>query len=347
MAQARQQAGWPIRLWLQPSLRVQLDGDNFASQAGATFALARSLRYYRDGRGTAVATQAILSLLLETALDGELRVPRPHRRLSIAVELRFAGLCHSRTRSSGEADDLLKQADQLLNYLRQQQRPMVRSSSRSTQPHHQRSEIDAEHAGSALQGVIRSQKLRRPSGNSTCSARRAHSISRNAAKQEPRHRLHAHAGLCRVVCAYERPGLQGRGLRDERLVAHVAISGRPRLGPQHWSGGFKRFRDGKIEFAVPDISSALCAGSLVEACRVARHAGDLPRLQRYERALLDSLQFLMSLQYTPAKTQHFVDPFRPSVLGAFHASHQDGNLRIDYTQHALCAMVQYLDAVIE
>ena len=55
---------------------------------------------------------------------------------------------------------------------------------------------------------------------------------------------------------------------------------------------------------------------------------------------------LMSLQYT-ATAEHFVEAFRPSILGAFHASPQDGNLRIDYTQHPVCAMVQYLDAVAE
>src|SRR6185503_12111697 len=55
----------------QPALRVQLDGDNFQSQAGGTFALARAARYFRDGRGSAIARQAVLSLLLETMLDAK------------------------------------------------------------------------------------------------------------------------------------------------------------------------------------------------------------------------------------------------------------------------------------
>ena len=93
--------------------------------------------------------------------------------------------------------------------------------------------------------------------------------------------------------------------------------------------------------------SAYCAESLAEACRVAKLMGDLPRYERYERALVHNIHFLMSLQYTSAKTQHFVEKFRPSIHGAFHASHQDGNIRIDYTQHSLCAMVQYLEAVVE
>ena len=63
--------------------------------------------------------------------------------------------------------------------------------------------------------------------------------------------------------------------------------------------------------------------------------------------LLANLHFLMSLQYNGPKTQHFIEAYRPSVLGAFHASHQDGNLKIDYTVHPLCAMVQYLDTVVD
>jgi hypothetical protein len=59
------------------------------------------------------------------------------------------------------------------------------------------------------------------------------------------------------------------------------------------------------------------------------------------------LQFLITLQYTEANTQHFADWYRPAMLGAFHASHQDGTLRIDYTQHAVCALIQYLSSVVE
>ena len=53
----------------------------------------------------------------------------------------------------------------------------------------------------------------------------------------------------------------------------------------------------------------------------------------------------LTLQYTEPNTQYFADWYRPRLAGAFHASHQDGNLRIDYTQHAVCALVQYLEYV--
>jgi hypothetical protein len=97
----------------------------------------------------------------------------------------------------------------------------------------------------------------------------------------------------------------------------------------------------------PQVLSGAYAGALAEACRLAKQSGDLPRYQRYREALERALQFLTSLQYTDANTQHFADWYRPTLLGAFHVSHQDGNIRIDYTQYAVSVLVQYLTDVIE
>jgi hypothetical protein len=93
------------------------------------------------------------------------------------------------------------------------------------------------------------------------------------------------------------------------------------------------------------VASAGYAEGLAEACRVARTAGDLQRFRRYGEALERCLQFVATLQYTDANTQHFAAWYRPRLVGGFHTSDQDGNLRIDYTQHAVCAMVQYLTYV--
>ena len=87
------------------------------------------------------------------------------------------------------------------------------------------------------------------------------------------------------------------------------------------------------------------AEGLAEACRVARKAGDLTRYQRYRGGLERCLQFAVTLQYTDSNTQHFADWYRRRLLGGFYASHQDGNLRIDYSQHAVCVLVQYLQYV--
>jgi hypothetical protein len=114
-----------------------------------------------------------------------------------------------------------------------------------------------------------------------------------------------------------------------------------------WVGGFRSWVDGKAVPLAPDIRSAEAAESLAAACRTARAVGDLPRLKRYSAALEESLRFLRTLQYTENRMQHFVESYRPALLGAFHASAQDGKIRIDYTQHALSALVVYLEHVAE
>ncbi len=71
---------------------------------------------------------------------------------------------------------------------------------------------------------------------------------------------------------------------------------------------------------------------------------DLDRYRRYAGALQLALQFTARLQYTDAGTSHFSEWYRPRLVGGFHASPQDGNLRIDYTQHAVSALTQFIDA---
>jgi hypothetical protein len=121
------------------------------------------------------------------------------------------------------------------------------------------------------------------------------------------------------------------------------------LDPRHplWTGGFMDWADGRPMPVPPQVTSASYAESLADACRVAHQAGDVARHQRYRETLERCLQFLSTLQYTEANTQHFADWYRPVLVGAFHASHQDGNLRIDYTAHGVCAMLKYLAFVVE
>ncbi|HZZ79905.1 MAG TPA: hypothetical protein VFE62_15405 [Gemmataceae bacterium] len=341
----------------QPSLRVPLDGDNFPSQAGATFALARASRYYRDGRGAAISRQAALTLIgLETMVDPQDATLRYTAAPPTAVErLSSNGYLISAIHELPDADkskDLLDQAEQLCTYLRQQQQSdgMLFVKSAGTTIKSGSPELDADRAGVALQGIIRSNK-HRPAPWKLEMLRKARTAYFAAWKDKKSVAL-----VCSHTPAYAEAFAQTKDKDTSFADAVFAMNdwlielqyheepGSPR---RHWNGGFRRYRDGVVEQSAPEISSSWCAESLAEACRVAKLSADLPRYERYERALMANLHFLMSLQYTGAKTQHFVEKFRPSILGAFHASHQDGNIRIDYTQHSLSAMVQYLDAVVE
>ncbi len=118
--------------------------------------------------------------------------------------------------------------------------------------------------------------------------------------------------------------------------------GQGELGRGAWAGGFQTWQDGKPVAQTPDIGSAVALVSLTAACRLAKEIGDLRRYQRYRTALESGLQFLTTLQYTEANTQHFAEWYRTALIGGFHASGLDGNLRLDYSVHSMAALVDYL-----
>src|SRR5262249_39124028 len=100
--------------------------------------------------------------------------------------------------------------------------------------------------------------------------------------------------------------------------------------------------DGKPSQVAPQIGSAACAWSLGEACRAVRGKGELNRYQRYREAQERCLQFVTTLQFTEGNTLHFADWYRETLVGRFFAHHQDGTLRLDYTEQAVMALVRYL-----
>ena len=328
-----------------PALRAALEGDHFLRQAGAAVALARAARFTANEQYTARARQAVLTLLAETDIDPK----RPGVRTTtlppvLVNRLAAAGvLVLAIHELPAPADDLLQQSDQLCAYIRAQQQA-------------DGSLLDAENGdpagnnerpGLALYGLMRSQ-LHRPAAWKSDVARKA------LAHYLPWWRTHKNMVFvpCQMAAyaeAYLATGEQAFADAVNEMADWLGELQYPALDPAHpfWGGGFMGWADGKAVTSAPQTTSAVYAEALAEACRVARKAGDLTRYPRYCEALERCLQFLARLQYTDANTQHFADWYRPNLLGAFYASHQDGNVRIDYTQHAVCAMLQYLADVVE
>jgi len=335
-----------------PALRMPLEGDNFLSQAGATYALARATRYFRDERGGAVARQAALTLFMETDVDPKDATIRftlaPPQVLNRLASHGLLVLAVHELASPGK--DLLEQADQLCNYLRKQQQSDGTLLTREglDGPKRLLSEAEVQYAGIALYAVARSHK-KSPAPWKIDMLKKA--LAGYQGHWQSNKDLATAVSLTPAFAeAYlltKEPAFAEMVFTMNDWLVGMQYGEDQNSSRKHWYGGFHRSPDGKVETTAPDVWSALPAESLAEACRAAKQAGDLPRLRRYERALVLALHFVMSLQYSGAKVQHFVDGYRPLILGAFHASFQDGNLRLDYTQHPLCAMVQYLDAVIE
>jgi hypothetical protein len=54
----------------------------------------------------------------------------------------------------------------------------------------------------------------------------------------------------------------------------------------------------------------------------------------------------MGNQYSMTEAPYFERWYSQKLNGAFFASVEDGNVRIDYSQHAVCAMLHYLNHVV-
>jgi hypothetical protein len=333
-----------------PSLNTVMEADNYLRQAGAALALARAARQTGNKAYAARATQAVLALLDDTETQDDhgtaLRRTSPLVASASANALGAAGLLVAAINElPAPQDDLLKKSEELCAYLRKQQRPD--GSLTWTEGDDKAAAADPEgvnlYPGLALYGLMRSQ-AHRPADWKTDALRKA------LAYYGPWWR--AHRTMTFVpwqTAAYAEAYLLTREKPFAEFVTEMNdwLCGlrHEAIDPRHplWLGGFMSWSEGKALPTAPDISSASYAESLAEACRVARESADLPRHKRYSAALEAALQFLTTLQYTDGNTLHFARPYRESLLvGGFHASHQDGDLRLDHTQHAVCAMAQYL-----
>jgi hypothetical protein len=332
-----------------PDLNVRLEGDHYLRQAGAAFALARAARFLKSDRYAVKARQAVVTLLMDTAEDPKQPGVRTTTLPSLLLNrLATAGLLVQAINELPDpADDLLRQSEQLCTYIRRQQQADGSFALGDTTQEIQalrKADPDAAnyYPGEALYGLMLSQR-HRPAAWKTEAVRKARGYYLPAWR--------AHKSVSFVpwhTAAYTEAFLLTKDTAFADAVAEMnnwlCELQYLQLDRRHplWFGGFMSWADGKPVPAAPDAGCGSAVGSLAEACRVARQRGDLSRHRRYQEGLEHGLRFLATLQYTQANTQHFADWYRTVLLGGFHASHQDGTLRIDYTQHAVCALVQYL-----
>jgi hypothetical protein len=332
-----------------PALATELEGDHYLRQAGAAFALARAARFTGEERYAARAAQALLALLDDTAPDAnDAQVRYTALPPGLVNRLGAAGLLIAAINELPAPErDLLDKSEQLCNYLRRQARPdgSLRLNETDTADDLEGARL---YPGAALYGLARSHK-HRPAAWKLDLLRKAVAYYRPW--------WQAHKGPAFVPwqsAAYaEAYALTGEKafadcvleMNDWLLTLQYAQLDGVDQRRVLWYGGFRGHADGRPVESAPDVGSAAYAEALAEACRVAGLLGDAERHRRYAEGLVRALQFLTTLQYTEPNTQYFADWYRPRLAGAFHASHQDGNLRIDYTQHAVSALVLYLEYV--
>jgi hypothetical protein len=334
-----------------PAVNQPMEGDHYLRQIGAAFALARAARFTKNEKYVMRATEAVLTLLIDTQTDPADAACR-HTRLPNAAVNRLAAaglLVLAIHELPSPKDDLLEKSDQLCQYIRKMQRD---DGSLCTTDNiaDTRTADDAEglayYPGEALYGLMRSQQHRPAAWKSDL-------VKKALAFYKPWWQKNkSMAFVPWQTAAYTEAFLLTKDQEYADFVNEMNdwLCGL-QFGPDPrralWMGGFMGYADGQAVEVQPTVASASFAESLAEACRVARQAGDVTRHRRYSEALEHCLQFLTTLQYTESNTQHFASWYRPQLVGAFRAASQDGNLRIDYTQHAVSAMTQYLVHVVQ
>jgi hypothetical protein len=334
--------------WL-PDLNQPVEVDSYLRQAGATVALARSARFFQDERYTARARQAVLTLLADTGpAPGDPQARCTGLPSTVVNRLGAAGvLLAAICELPDPAKDLLDQADQLARFVVRQQQPD--GSFRITDTPDAVADPDAinHYPGMAIYGLMRCYALR-PSVEKAETVRKALGYYR---KWWNDHRNPAF--VASQTPAFAEAFLMSKGwTRDQKpdpayaefvfaMCDWLCTIQIQQPGPQY--GGFPEYAHGQPVPGAARVSGAAYALALVEACRVTRQLPDAERYARYGEAANLAIQFAMTLQYTDANSQHFATNYRQQVLlGGFHAAPDDGTLRLDYNQSAVCALIQFM-----
>jgi hypothetical protein len=352
LCRAHQPSGRFVPGWL-PDLNRPSEGDHFLRQAGATLALARAARVFKDERYAAHARQAVLTLLAETGPDPTDPQSRCTTLPSAVVNrLGAAGLLLACIHELPDpAADLLDQGEQLARFIARRQQ--ANGSLRLTDRPDEAADPDGanHHPGAALYGLMRSN-IRRPAPWKLDVVRRAYAFYPAWWREhkDPAFGVGQTAAFAEAfVQSKERA--RDAGFADFVFEMNDWLCGQQirQLDPRHpqWQGGFPEFAQGRPLAGAPKATGAAYVAALLDASRVTRQKPDAERFGRYSEAASAGLQFVMMLQYTESNTQHFTPAYRQQVLlGGFHASPDDGALRLDDTRFAVGALAEYWEFVV-
>ncbi len=333
-----------------PAVNQTLEGENYLEQAMAAFVLSRSARFTGDERYAIRASQTALTLLTRTSVDPPgSGIRRPAEPSIICNRLATAGFLVLAIHELPEpTPDLLAKAEELCAFIRQQQRQDGSLSYVDT-PTDDPLAVDPEginrYPGPALAALAMSLRSR-PSPGKTESLRKAVVYYRKWFREHPHPDM---APWMTAACADAYTATKDEHFAEFALEMNDWLCGlqyveSPDPRRPQWRGGFKKIANGKLQSAAPGIDAALYAQSVADCCRLIRQMPkpDTQRHDRYREAAIRSLQFLSTLQFSESNTMHISVNYRDLLVGGFHPTHMDGNLRIDQTAAGVSAFVQFL-----
>jgi len=335
-----------------PALRQPLLGDHDLKQARAAVALAQAAKFTGDEKQVTLASQAILTLLAATRIDPTDATSRVPLHSSLTCNrVGFAAAVALAIYELPAADaKLLAQAEQLCEFLHKQCR--ADGSVQFTDGASDASPTDTsgvnEFPGVALHAIMAGNRVK-PAAWKTEAVKKGTEFYRAAFRAKPSPLL---AAVLTPACAelYLQAKLPDAAVAVFEMndwLCSLQIPGNDARTPQ-WAGGFRAVIDGRQADVPPGPETGLYVQSLAFACQLTRLTPDQERNTKYKARLTDAVQFLTSTQYVEANTQHFANTFRANMLiGGFHLSPVDGNLRIDATSNAITGLVRFLGSGAE
>jgi hypothetical protein len=336
-----------------PALRQPLLRDHDLFQARAAMAMALLAKFIGDEKQAAIASQAILTLLTTTKVDPtdpNCRVPL-HSSL-VCNRVGFAATLAMAIYALPGADSkLITDAEQLCEFLHKQCRPdgsvhYTDGASESSM------EVDPsgvnEYPGLALSAIMAGNRMR-PVAWKTDVTKKGMEFYRSVFQAKPHPLLAA-----TLTSAYAELYLQTKWNdsaasvfeMNDWLCRFQIPNSDPRI-PQ-WAGGFRSVQNGQQTDVPSGPETGFYLQSLTDACQFARLNSDVDRFAKFKAASMAATQYLTDLQYVETNTRHFENAFRANMLiGAFHLSPTDGNIRIDATATAVTGLIRFLETVAD
>lgn len=329
-----------------PAVNQALDSDSLLNQARAAAVLSRAARFTGDDRYTVRANQAVLTLLTRTTVEGDFR--RPLQTSVVCNRLGMAACLALAIYELPEPTaDLLNKAEELCVFIMRQQR--ADGSLQYVDGNDSPLTVDPDginhYPGPALYAVALSHRAK-PSPAKFQLLARALPYYRKWFKEHPSPVFTewmtaacVESWLLTREAAFAEFAFE---MTDWLCTLQYEQSPDPRK--PLWRGGFKQVSGGKVDSSAPSVESAGCAQALADCCRLIRQmpSPDTERYEKYRSALIRGLQFLTTLQFSDANTLHIAANYRMMLVGGFHPTHMDGNLRVDQSAQAVSACIQFL-----
>jgi hypothetical protein len=332
---------------VNPGLGELAEDGDFIHQALGAFALARAARLTGDEKYAVRAAQTILSLLAEAPKDPANPAARKPVQSNVVCNRvgAAAHLAMAIYELPEATPELLQCGEELCQFLRGNLQPD--GSVRYLEPGDPADPGGAlRYPGPALAALAMSHKAAPADW-------KKQALGRSMAYYRQQFRSGPHPAMVPwLASAFAEMHLQTKDPAYAEAVFEMTDwlcqlqYDSPDRSRAAWRGGFPGVADGKVVQSPPTAEAAYYALGLADACRMIRQMErpDAARYDRYRAALTRALQFLTTLQYGDENTQHLAAHFRPAVVGAFHPSLTDGNLRVDQTAAAVAALSQYLIA---